>query len=73
VKAASDPREEGVANVWATPLLNVLEEDTPAISPRPKTDKAAAAILEIETADDALEQEARFSAPPHEGAPPMVA
>lgn len=64
VMAASDPRGEGVAKVWATPLFDALEEDNPDITPPPGTDDAASSNLEVDPGEDALDAEVRFSAPP---------
>jgi hypothetical protein len=72
VTAASDPRGEGESKVWATPLFDALEEDTSEIAPMPETDAAAPSTPDLEAADDALEDEVRFSAPLNEGSPPEV-
>jgi gamma-glutamyltranspeptidase/glutathione hydrolase len=77
VSAAADPRGEGLAKVWATPLLDPaadgLEEVTPTepdATPAADEPGEASALEEglspLPTPDDALEAEVRFSAPADE-------
>jgi len=68
VTAASDPRGEGVAKVWPTPLFDALEEDTPDIAPMTETDPMSSSTPELDAGDEALEEEVRFSAPSDEDA-----